>query len=151
MARIDIAVYNKSHQLILTVEVKNRFGATTDWAARFRRNLLAHGLYPKAKFFLLVTPENFFLWAGENNSLVETPPNYEAGATEILSPYFERVRLSPKQLNEAELEMLVATWINDLLFPVEGRQTPEWLIKSGLAKAIRGGVYKFEDPLEFAA
>ena len=150
MRRMDIAVYDRNQQLILAVEIKKLFGVSKKKAATLRRDLRAHSFYPKTTFFLLVTPEKFFLWRDENNSLEETLPDYEESASDILKPYFDRVGVLPEQLNEAELEMLVANWLNDVLFPIESGNLPKWLVESGLAQALYNGKYKFDDLYEVA-
>ncbi|MEQ9481150.1 hypothetical protein [Coleofasciculus sp. F4-SAH-05] len=33
-----------------------------DWAAQFRRNILAHGTFYKAPYFLMVFLDRFYLW-----------------------------------------------------------------------------------------
>jgi hypothetical protein len=49
--RSDIAVVGEFGEPILLVELKNKTGTSKDWAAKFRRNLAAHGFLPKAPFF----------------------------------------------------------------------------------------------------
>lgn len=43
-ARWDIATYDRDKQLALVVEVKSKLNTTPEWAAQFRRNLLAHDI-----------------------------------------------------------------------------------------------------------
>ncbi len=57
--RADLAVYNSHGRLTAIAEVKNKMGASADWAARTRRNMLAHGDFGNAEFFLMITPEKF--------------------------------------------------------------------------------------------
>ncbi len=59
--RWDLAVYDSQHQLVLVVEVKSIAGASPEWAARLRRNILAHGTFPNAPFFLVALPDRFYL------------------------------------------------------------------------------------------
>ena len=67
--RVDLAVYDRFQRLILTVEAKKKSGVSEKWAAQTRRNLVVHGFYPLASYFLLATPEKFFLWTKERNNL----------------------------------------------------------------------------------
>ena len=48
----DIAVSAPDERVQLVVEVKNVRGASPEWAAQLRRNLLVHGLVPNAPFFV---------------------------------------------------------------------------------------------------
>jgi hypothetical protein len=42
--------------------VKNKVGTSGDWAARLRQNILAQRGFPGVNFFLLMTPDRFYLW-----------------------------------------------------------------------------------------
>lgn len=44
---------------MLVVEIKGKFDAAPEWAARLRRNILAHGFYPNAPFSFLLFLINF--------------------------------------------------------------------------------------------
>ena len=59
MKQADIAVYDPDGQLQLVVEIKNRLGASAEWAARLRHNLLVHSFIPRAPYFLLALPDFF--------------------------------------------------------------------------------------------
>jgi hypothetical protein len=39
----DLSIKDRNGQLVLVVEVKRKTNASPDWAAAFRRNILAHG------------------------------------------------------------------------------------------------------------
>ena len=58
----ELAVYNRHGQLTALVEIKNKLGTSRAWAAQLRHNLLAHGGYDTADFFLLATPDWLYLW-----------------------------------------------------------------------------------------
>ena len=58
----DITVYDTNNNLQLVVEVKNQPDVSAHWATQMRRNLLKHEFTPNAPYFLLVLPENFYLW-----------------------------------------------------------------------------------------
>jgi hypothetical protein len=57
----DLSVDNRDGQLALVVEVKRKTNASPEWAAKLRRNILAHGTFPKAPYFLMVFPDKFYL------------------------------------------------------------------------------------------
>ena len=42
-ARADLALYSSHGQLTAIVEIKSKMGTSRDWAAKTRRNILAHG------------------------------------------------------------------------------------------------------------
>ena len=51
-ARADLALYNSHGRLTGIVEIKNKMGTSREWAARTRRNMLAHAdLVVLASFF----------------------------------------------------------------------------------------------------
>ncbi len=60
--RWDLSVGNRDGQLVLVVEVKSKTDASPEWAARLRHNILAHGTFPEAPYFLIVFPDRFYLW-----------------------------------------------------------------------------------------
>jgi len=143
--RADLAVYSPDERLQLIVEVKNKSGATTDWAARMRRNLFTHSEVPNAPFFLLALPDHFYLWARRATLPEATPPDYEIDATPIVADYTD----DPKSyLSEYSLEMIVNSWLNNLVNSDLTRETAKphevWLFDSGLYDAIKAGSVKTE-------
>jgi hypothetical protein len=54
---IDFIAYNADGTVVLLAEAKTRHGTSEEWAAKLRRNMLAHGLLPRAEYFLIATPE----------------------------------------------------------------------------------------------
>ena len=135
----DIVVSSPDNEIQLVVEVKNRKGATDEWAAKMRRNLVTHGIIPASKFFLLVLPEYLYLW--RNNvgpNLV--PPDYKISSKEALKGYLEDMNLD--ELSEQSLELLIGSWLKNLTSSrVSKELQPElrWLFESGLYEKIKGG------------
>src|SRR6516164_7075471 len=72
--RWDLTAYNRDSQLVLVVEVKSKLDATPKWAAQLRRNILAHGTFPNAPYFLMVFPDRFYLW--KRSSVAERYHNF---------------------------------------------------------------------------
>src|ERR1017187_7819118 len=66
---IDFVAYDRDGGVLLLAEAKSRHGTSQDWAAGLRRNMLAHGLLPWAKYFLIATPERMYLWKQERPNL----------------------------------------------------------------------------------
>ena len=72
--RPDISVSDSAGHPVLTVEVRARHGRDAEWATQLWRNLRAHGLEPLSQYFLLVTPDQTFLWRERPND-VAAPRN----------------------------------------------------------------------------
>ncbi len=93
--RADLALYDRDGQLTVAVEVKNKLGTSAEWAAKLRRNLLAHGGFYGGSFFLLVTPDRVYLWKGAGAEPDLSPPPYEIDATPLFASYFTRAGALP--------------------------------------------------------
>ncbi len=147
----DIVVYAPDSSPQLVVEVKNRSGASATWAARMLRNLLVHGMILDAPYYMLALPDVFYLWKNVDSSLSgsrnitggEVEPDFEINATEVLASYVDRRSFSPDAISEYGLELLVSSWLADLVEPELSRAvvspTLFWLFDSGLYDAIKGG------------
>lgn len=141
--RSDIMAYDSEGNLALVVEVKNKRGTDNEWATKMRRNMLAHGLVPSARYFLLALPDRFYLWKDKPLPELEKP-GYEIDPLPFLEPYFEGVGIQPENLSGAGFELLVLSWLNELAQTGELPDTllkgdNAWLIESGLLEAINQG------------
>jgi len=147
----DLVAYNPDGQITLLVEVKGRTDTSRSWATRMRRNMLAHGMAPKTRFLLLALPDRLYLWkdAGNTPDLVE--PTYEIDATPFFQPYYARAGLSPDQLTHQSFELIVASWLNELIRSGMSDSVPEpqrqQIRDSGLLDAIKGGSIAVEAKL----
>ena len=135
-SRWDLSVDNRNGQLTLVVEVKRKTNVSLEWAAKLRRNILAHGTFPKAPYFLMVFPDKFYLWSNAEAYHDQSEPTYTIDASPILQPYFERAGVAADQISGASLELIVASWLGEI---IHANQLPEnidasqqWLIESGL-------------------
>ncbi|WP_287455814.1 hypothetical protein [Leptolyngbya sp. UWPOB_LEPTO1] len=144
----DLSVDNRSGQLTLVVEVKRKTNVSPEWAAKLRRNILAHGTFPKAPYFLMVFPDKFYLWSNSQAYQDQSEPTYTIDAFPILQPYFERAGVVADQISGASLELIVASWLGEI---IHSNQLPEnidasqqWLIESGLYAALVGGKLEHE-------
>lgn len=137
----DLTAYDQDNQLVLVVEVKSKLDAPPDWAARLRRNILAHGTFPNAPYFLMVFPDRFYLWKDIASNHEPTAPTYVIDARPILQPYFEQTGLTVDQVSGQSLELIVASWLGELIHkaPDELDSSQQWLIDSGLYEAVAGG------------
>ncbi len=122
--RSDIAILSELGEPVLLVEVKNKTGTSKDWAAKLRRNLVAHGLLPKARFFLVATPDHFYLWKDTGNGADELEPDYDIDPRAITKPLFK----PEEQIGPAEFETKVASWVAcaDIEFGGRPRQWRRW-------------------------
>jgi hypothetical protein len=124
MARADIVVYDQTKNIQLIVEVKNKLGASREWAAQMRRNLLTHAVVPNAPYFLLALPDLSYLWVDSHTQSGEILPSYEFKTKDILFPYVNEVNSElPEKKNGSNLQ---------------------WLFDSGLYEAIKGGAVATE-------
>lgn len=146
--RVDLALFSRDGQLTAVAEVKNRRGTSGEWAAELRRNILAHGGFPKADFFLMVTPDRLYLWKRSGNQPDLVEPAYEIDAQPIFAPYFERSGVDPRLVSGPAFELMVDTWLADLMRPgpLSGRSAAErnGLSESGFLTAIRDGRIEYE-------
>lgn len=134
----DIVVYSPEKRLQMVVEVKFRRGASTEWAQQFRRNLLAHHFIPHASYFLLVLPEQSYLWRnGEQQS--EAAPDYAVPTDEIIKSFFPAPASTPS--DEQSLELAVRAWLDSVttMRKDDVAQRHAWLVQSGVFDQIRGG------------
>jgi hypothetical protein len=137
----DLAAYNRDNQFVLGVEVKSKLEATPQWAAQFRRNLLAHGVLPNAPYFLLACPDQFFLWDRSHNPIEIIEPGYVIDVRPLLRPYFNQANIAPERVSGRSLELIVSSWLGDIMRrqPDELSASDQWLVDSGLYRAVAGG------------
>lgn len=147
MLRVDLAVYNENRELVLTVEVKNLRNVSSDWASQLRRNILARGNYPLAGYFLIATPDKFFLWAGERNEPLSAKPDYSVDVRDELKPIFSEFNVQPENVSGFIFEQIVARWLKGIMYPVyrnSDEVLPAWVTGSGLDKAVLQGDFYSE-------
>jgi len=146
--RVDIVAYDRHGQLVLIVEIKKKLGTSSQWATMLKRNILAHGALPDARFFLLALPDRFYLWknAGSWSGLVQ--PMLEIDPQPFLLPYYQKAGVTPEQIGGRGFELIVTSWLADLLrsevLPDRAKNGQKWLVESGLFEAISGGRLEHE-------
>jgi len=135
---IDFIAYDDAGRAILVAEVKSRVGTSATWAARFRRNVLAHGIVPKAPFFLIATPERMYFWKQDDPDFDEAPPEFTVDARKEFSQYLGNHPQEP--VGEHALELLVLSWLTDIASTgaARAREDPSmrWLAESGLIESL---------------
>ena len=145
----DLALYDRTGRLIAIAEVKNKEGTSPEWAAKFRRNMLVHGGYSQADFFLLVTPDRLYIWKNAGTAPTLVQPTYELDAQPLFAPYFERARMSPNDISGHAFELMVAAWLGDLVRSEEQREAfiegQRVLAESGFLMAVKDGRIEYEE------
>ncbi len=89
-SNIDFVAYDRKGQVLLLAEAKSRHGTSESWAARLRRNMLAHGMLPWAKYFLIATPERMYLWKQGRHDPAEVPPGFTIDAEKVFPALFPK-------------------------------------------------------------
>lgn len=146
--RPDISVYSEDNTLQLVVEVKNKKGATPEWAANMRKNLFAISLLPYSPYFLLALPDYFYLWKNSGSTVDVKLPDYKADSKSILESYLNNSSHDLDTMSEYGLELIINSWLNKLINANITRETAKpqeaWLFDSGLYEAIKHGYVKTE-------
>jgi hypothetical protein len=125
------------------VEAKAVTGTSREWASLYRRNLAANGFLPKVPYFLIATPNQFYLWKNPPDTGVAIEPDYEVDAMALLEPYYKRSNIDPCTVMGSAFELIVAAWLHDLqegtVANGAGTLGLGQLQDSGLLQALRGG------------
>lgn len=147
---VDLTLFDAHGQIAALVEVKKKVGTTPEWAAEFRRNILAHGGFPRAEFFLIVTPDHIYLWRGAGVEPVVVPPTAVLPAESALAPYLERMRAGIDVMSGSGFAGVVGIWLEDLAW-AETRSLPgdpatlRALRDTGLPEAVSGGRVEYDE------
>ncbi|GET41531.1 hypothetical protein MiSe_63430 [Microseira wollei NIES-4236] len=147
--RWDLEVYNRDGKRVLVVQLKSKLNASVEWAVEFRRNILAHGIFPTAPYFLMVFPDRFYLWIDSDGGNDQSKPNYVIDARPIVGPYLEKAGIpADRNISVESLEIIFGTWLSRIIYseklPDQTDESQQWLIDSGLYAAIAGGSLKYE-------
>lgn len=159
----DVSVVDREGRPVLVAEAKSRFDTSGSWAAGTFRNLYAHGSIPEVPYFLLATPDRFYLWRdpgkkaiaafvdGERTALGEpqVPPDYSVPAWEIIRPYLGHPSgrdPEPGEVSSYSMNMALGAFLADVLNAraLTEESSPrewQWLLDSGLYDAMRGGAF----------
>lgn len=139
---IDFVGYNKRGEIVLLAEAKSRTGTTDEWASQLRKNILAHGELPQARFFLIATPDRIYIWKQEGPDDAEAPPSAVVDAHEAFASYFKTLDWPASQIGPEGFEFLVRSWLTDLAGSSStasaGGPSLHWLVESRFLDAIQG-------------
>ena len=135
---VDFVVRSPDDRIVLAVEAKRQINASREWAAQMRRNFSVYGVLPETPYFLLASPEKFYLWkcAPAHQAV---PPDFEFDAADELRPYLQRIRFPLDELSPAGFDAIVRLWLEDLVRE-NGSGQSAWLNASGLDKHLRNAV-----------
>ena len=139
----DVVAYDQESKLALIVEAKGKTHTSSDWATKMRRNILAHGLMPFSHYFRLVLPDKLYLWKNVDTNADLMELTYGKNSEPLFYPYFKKANLNPEEMGKRSFELIVTSWINELVdldiadeLPLEQRKL---LVDSGLLAALKGG------------
>ncbi|HEX6903769.1 MAG TPA: hypothetical protein VF789_28925 [Thermoanaerobaculia bacterium] len=138
----DFTLYDRYGRLTAVVEVKAKRGTSSAWAAEFRRNLLEYDAFRYAPFFLFVTPDRLYLWKdghGNDAKADPVPPDYELDAYPLFAPYLEKTDLKLEQITSEAFELIVMSWLRDLMLQLRDIPSQAQLEDSGLSEAAKDG------------
>ncbi len=134
----DIAVFSADEFLQLIIEIKTKKNTTPDWAITLRRNLFAHKGLPSSPFFMLVMPDQIFLWVNQDGDF--QPPDYQLETTSVLGT---SLAADLPSISEYGLALITRSWLYMLTIADLSKENIEpekaWLFESGLYQAIRHG------------
>jgi len=139
----EITAFDRNGQTVLMVEAKAVTWTSREWASVYRCNLAANGFLPKVPFFLIATPDHFYLWKNAPEAGVAVEPDYDIDPAEVLGPYFRRSNIEPGSVMAAAFELIIAAWLDDVQRETVANGVPKpgnrWMADSGLLAALGGG------------
>ena len=138
----DFTLYDRYGRLAAVVKVSNTRDTSGEWAAEFRRNLQARGASWHAPFFLLVTPLRLYVWkegaqGAEADAVVL--PDYELDPRPLFEPYLPGIGRKLEGISREAFELLVMSWLGELVFHLPGSSRQAPLEDSGLPEAVKDG------------
>jgi len=142
----DFVIYDRDGQRVAIVDVRARGGASTDWAAQLRRNLQDfEPVVWRAPFFLLATPERVYLWrdAWREPGSEAVPPDWELTGEDVFGPYLKKAHAKLQGLSGPGFELVVMSWLQDLVHPIPGLHPHAALNTLDLGEAVRDGRLDF--------
>jgi hypothetical protein len=111
---IDIIAYSPDGRVVLLAEAKSRHNTSDEWAAKLRRNMLAHGVLPPSEYFLIATPERMYGWRQAEFSANEALPHFTVNAREALERYFAKLDQGPKNVGPEAFELMILAWLTEI-------------------------------------
>ncbi len=144
--RPDIVISDRFGAPVAIIEVKALNHAGVHTAARYLRNLLAHGLVPQARFVLLITPDTGYLWSTPGALLQDTPPALTFPMDRIVQHYVAAGGAT-LPVHGLVLESIAHQWLADLADGVVvDAETTSRLEDIGFVQAVRDGLVNVHSP-----
>lgn len=135
---VDFTVEKPGEGICLLVEAKNTTAPSTEWAARFLRNLFIHARVPESAYFILALRDHLYLWRHPAPDVHH--PDFEADTAVVLGPYLTHLNTTLDKLSETGFELLIEAWLSDLVAgTLPDTPNHRWLEESGLADSVRDG------------
>jgi hypothetical protein len=136
----DITVRDKNDQIVLAVKVHRRLNTSEAWAEGYYQVFVELGQLPQVPFFLLGTPDHFYLWKYDEKPTKTMKPSYIIDPTPFLKSHYHRFSTS---ISKESLILVVDNWLDRLVHlgitSDLSSEEREWLVGSGLFDAIAGG------------
>lgn len=141
--RADLLVTSEDGQPQLVVETKRKPGDTAALVAA------AHAQFKslaQSCFFLLVTPDKFWLWAPSAEA-----PAYEGNTAALLERYINLDKIPLNSLEGREFVLVVYSWLGSVIFKpadvLSKLPAQRWLVDTGLHPLIYRGYIQLEAEL----
>lgn len=135
----DIVISDRSGATAAAIEVKALTGADAQTAARYLRNLVAHGALPLARFVLLVTPQTGYLWSTPGEILRAAGPSLTFPMERIIE-HFMPAAPDSRPVGDLVLESIVVLWLEELTDGIiVYAAVAKSLEDTGFLGAVRGG------------
>lgn len=139
----DIIICNRQELPVLAIEAKTKVDATVGWAIRLRRNFLAHGILPATDYFLIATPNQFYIWRNAGVDIGSSEPTLVIDARPLLAPYFGQISTPPEEISGSSFELIIRSWLAELIYAkLPNNQIDDsikWIADIGLLGALEGG------------
>jgi hypothetical protein len=144
----DITLRNQRGEPLMVFEVRAKHHTTPQWAAEFRRNLLAREEFRPTQYFAIVTPDQLYLWREPKPETEAVLPDFVVDSRPLFLPYLQKTSVDLDRISPYTFELLVIYWLSDLVYArqetegLEPRQA--WLMDSGFLDATRDGTLFYD-------
>lgn len=110
----DFTICGDSGELLAIIEVKNKRNPTNEWAKKLHDSFFPDlKIYPNnaPKYFLLVTPENTYIWNHEKN---DSSQRHSAEVMIFKSSklFKDRLHFDLSNISGPAFEMIVSDWLS---------------------------------------
>ena len=142
----DIVMFDRFGLAVAVIEVKALSSTGVGAAASYLRNLFTHGVAPSARFALLITPDEGYLWSTPEAVLRHSTPSLTFPMRRIVQHYLPAESESIP-VRDLVLESIVKQWLSDLADGIEvDESVTRSLRESGFLDAVRDGLVDARTP-----